>query len=81
MDDIITIAKWCEYKKQRDKKRHKKHSKRNQAIEICKIIGLHWKANDNTIKIIEWNETFTHSQTDALLRKLNSLDAYKKINR
>lgn len=74
--DVISLA--ISY--QRDTKRNKKiyamHRKRNQAINMCKRIGLHWKANDHKIKIVEWNETFTHSQTDELIRRLNSLDAY-----
>lgn len=74
--DIISLAIWYNKEQQKRQEKYNKHSKRNKAIEMCKKIGLHWKANDNTIKIIEWNETFSHSQTNQLIRKLNSLDAY-----
>lgn len=74
--DIISLAIWYEHEKKREAKRRKKHAKRNQAIEMCKRLKLHWKANDNTIKIVEWGETFTHNQTNELIRRLNSLDAY-----
>lgn len=74
--DAISLAIWYNKEQKRINERRKKHAKRNKAIEMCKKIGLHWKANDNTIKIIEWGETFTHSQTNELIRRLNSLDAY-----
>lgn len=73
---MIYIALAQQEAKKRNKKLHARHAKRNKAIEMCKKIGLHWKANDHTIKIVEWNETFYHSQTDELIRRLNSLDAY-----
>lgn len=73
---MIYIALAQQEVKKRNKKIHARHAKRNKAIEMCKRIGLHWKANDHKIKIVEWNETFYHSQTDELIRKLNSLDAY-----
>lgn len=74
--DPITLAIWYNKQREQRKEKYNKHSKRNKAIEMCKKIGLTWKANDRTIKIVEWNETFTHSQTNELIRKLNSLDAY-----
>ncbi len=74
--NIIEIGLYIVKEERRKKELYAKHSKRNMAIDMCKKIGLHWKANDNTIKIIEWDETFTHSQTNELIRRLNSLDAY-----
>lgn len=74
--DIVTLARWYNKQEKRVNKNYARHAKRNRAIGMCKKLGLHWKANDKTIKIVEWNETFTHGQTDELIRKLNSLDAY-----
>lgn len=74
--NMVQIGLYIVKEERRKKELYKKHSKRNKAIEMCKKVGLHWKANDNTIKIVEWGETFTHSQTNELIRRLNSLDAY-----
>lgn len=74
--DPITLAIYYNKERERRKENFNKHSKRNKAIEMCKRLKLHWKANDRTIKIIEWDETFTHSQTNELIRRLQSLDAY-----
>lgn len=75
-NNIIEIGLYVIRQERRKAQLFAKHAKRNQAIEMCKKIGLHWKANDRTIKIVEWDETFTHSQTNELIRRLNSLDAY-----
>ena len=74
--DIITLARWYNKQGKRVNKKYARHAKRNRAINICKRLGFHWKANDNTIYIEELDETFTHSQTDELIRRLNSLEPF-----
>ena len=77
IDLAINYNKEKQRRMRRREQTFKKHAKRNRAIEMCKKLGLHWKANDNTIYICEWCQTFTHSQTGELIRRLQSLDAYQ----
>ena len=74
--DIITLAVIFHEQKKRESKKYARHAKRNRAINMCKRLGFHWKANDNTIYIEEMDETFTHSQIDELIRRLNSLEPF-----